>query len=92
MNLTKQTTAGPFADESSTVKNANRSPRIKHAAWGRLDVEGKAEPYKDAKLFRAVHASGIGAKRTQSTFQVSKLPMFRSCWSMAPKWSSYHAA
>ena len=51
VNLTKQTTAGPFADESSTVKNANRSPRIKHAAWGRLDVEGKAEPYKDAKLF-----------------------------------------
>jgi hypothetical protein len=29
----------------------NRSPRINHVAWGRLEVEGKTEPYKDAKLF-----------------------------------------
>ena len=29
----------------------NRSPRIKHVSWGRLEVEGRAEPYKDAKLF-----------------------------------------
>jgi len=27
------------------------SPRIKHVTWGRLEVEGLAEPYKDAKLF-----------------------------------------
>ena len=33
------------------VKNENRSPRIKHVSWGRLEVEGRAEPYKDAKLF-----------------------------------------
>jgi len=29
----------------------NRSPRITNVSWGRLEVEGKAEPYKDAKLF-----------------------------------------
>jgi len=29
----------------------NRSPRIQHVSWGRLEVEGEAEPYKDAKLF-----------------------------------------
>jgi hypothetical protein len=33
------------------VKNQNRSPRIKHVSWGRLEVEGRAESYKDAKLF-----------------------------------------
>jgi len=33
------------------VKNDHGSPRIKHVSWGRLDVEGKTEPYKDAKLF-----------------------------------------
>src|SRR2546426_10551617 len=33
------------------MKNQHRSPRIKHVSWGRLEVEGKAEPYKDAKLF-----------------------------------------
>jgi hypothetical protein len=33
------------------VKSENRSPRIKHVSWGRLEVEGRAEPYKDAKLF-----------------------------------------
>ena len=35
----------------SLVKNQDRSPRIKHVSWGRLGVEGRAEPYKDAKLF-----------------------------------------
>jgi hypothetical protein len=35
----------------SAVKNQHRSPRIKHVSWGRLEVEGRAEPYKDAKLF-----------------------------------------
>jgi hypothetical protein len=33
------------------VKDEKRSPQIKHVSWGRLEVEGKAEPYKDAKLF-----------------------------------------
>jgi len=33
------------------MKNQHRSPRIKHVSWGRLEVEGTAEPYKDAKLF-----------------------------------------
>jgi hypothetical protein len=27
------------------------SPRIKQVAWGRLEVDGVAMPYKDAKLF-----------------------------------------
>ena len=33
------------------MESSNRSPWIKDASWGRLEVEGKAEPYKDAKLF-----------------------------------------
>ena len=33
------------------MKNENRSPKIKQVSWGRLEVEGRAEPYKDAKLF-----------------------------------------
>jgi hypothetical protein len=33
------------------MQSRNRSPRIKAVSWGRLDVEGRAEPYKDAKLF-----------------------------------------
>jgi hypothetical protein len=33
------------------MERTNPSPRIKHVSWGRLEVEGKAEPYKDAKLF-----------------------------------------
>jgi len=32
------------------MMQSNRSPRITHVSWGRLEVEGKAEPYKDAKL------------------------------------------
>jgi hypothetical protein len=35
----------------SLVRNQNRSPRINHVSWGRLEVEGRAESYKDAKLF-----------------------------------------
>ncbi len=27
------------------------SPRITHLSWGRILVEGKSQPYKDAKLF-----------------------------------------
>ena len=33
------------------MKTSDRSPRINHVSWGRLEVEGEAEPYKDAKLF-----------------------------------------
>jgi hypothetical protein len=33
------------------MKNQCGSPRIKDVSWGRLEVEGRAEPYKDAKLF-----------------------------------------
>jgi hypothetical protein len=33
------------------MESHNRSPRINHVSWGRLEVEGEAEPYKDAKLF-----------------------------------------
>ena len=33
------------------MDSANRSPRVGHVSWGRLEVEGRAEPYKDAKLF-----------------------------------------
>jgi hypothetical protein len=33
------------------TQSTNRSPRIKQVSWGRLEVEGSAEPYKDAKLF-----------------------------------------
>jgi hypothetical protein len=33
------------------VKDQKGSPQITHVSWGRLEVEGKATPYKDAKLF-----------------------------------------
>jgi hypothetical protein len=33
------------------TETRNRSPRIKHVSWGQLEIEGRAEPYKDAKLF-----------------------------------------
>jgi hypothetical protein len=33
------------------MKNQQHSPQIKDVSWGRLEVEGEAEPYKDAKLF-----------------------------------------
>jgi hypothetical protein len=40
-----------LANDIRTVKEEQPSPRIKHVSWGRLEVEGRAEPYKDAKLF-----------------------------------------
>ena len=40
-----------MADDIAIVKTENRSPRTNHVSWGRLEVEGRAEPYKDAKLF-----------------------------------------
>jgi hypothetical protein len=36
---------------SFIVQSRNPSPRINHVSWGRLEVEGRPEPYKDAKLF-----------------------------------------
>jgi hypothetical protein len=33
------------------VKNQHSSPRIKGVSWARLEIEGRDEPYKDAKLF-----------------------------------------
>jgi len=33
------------------IESRNPSPRILHVSWGKLKVEGRAEPYKDAKLF-----------------------------------------
>jgi hypothetical protein len=37
--------------ECMIMQSRIRSPRIKHVSWGQLEVEGKTEPYKDAKLF-----------------------------------------
>ena len=28
-----------------------RSPRVTHLSWGRIEVEGRHHPFKDAKLF-----------------------------------------
>ena len=33
------------------MTGAMRSPRITHLAWGRLEVEGQPQRFKDAKLF-----------------------------------------
>jgi hypothetical protein len=33
------------------MEGESRSPRITHLSWGRIEVEGAAAPYKDAKLF-----------------------------------------
>ena len=33
------------------MEASDPSPRINHVSWGKLEVEGRAEPYKDAKLF-----------------------------------------
>src|SRR3954452_20101644 len=33
------------------MDNRNKSLRIDHVSWGRLEVQGQTEPYKDAKLF-----------------------------------------
>lgn len=30
---------------------ASRSPEITHLSWGRLEVEGRGSPHKDAKLY-----------------------------------------
>jgi hypothetical protein len=33
------------------MESSNRSPQIKNVSWGRLEIEGRAESYKDAMLF-----------------------------------------
>ena len=33
------------------MSTPQRSPRIARLSWGRLEVEGRESPYKDAKLF-----------------------------------------
>ena len=33
------------------MESSNRSPQVKNVSWGRLEIEGRAGPYKDAKLF-----------------------------------------
>ncbi len=47
----RQTAVHLSGNDVSIVKDEKGSPRIKHVSWGRLEVEGKVEPYKDAKLF-----------------------------------------
>jgi hypothetical protein len=39
------------AYDAFIVKDEKRSPQIKRVSWGRIELEGKAEAYKDAKLF-----------------------------------------
>jgi len=56
-----------LANYIRTVKEEQPSPRIKHVSWGRLEVEGRAEPYKDAKLFP-------GGRRRNSTTCSQKQP------------------
>jgi hypothetical protein len=41
----------PSVRMTTAMERTNRSLRIQHVSWGRLEVEGKTEPYKDAKLF-----------------------------------------
>jgi hypothetical protein len=36
---------------TTAMQSSDRSPRINGVSWGRLEVEGTTEPYKDAKLF-----------------------------------------
>jgi hypothetical protein len=50
-NSSELATARSPISEISIVKIDNRSPRINHVSWGRLELEGRTEPYKDAKLF-----------------------------------------
>jgi hypothetical protein len=35
----------------STDADTDRSPRISHVSWGCLEVEGRDQPFKDAKLY-----------------------------------------
>ena len=33
------------------MNEMDRSPRVTHLSWGRIEVEGRHHPFKDAKLF-----------------------------------------
>jgi hypothetical protein len=46
-----KSTARLAARDIYIVKDDHRSPRTKYVSWGRLDVEGESQSYKDAKLF-----------------------------------------
>jgi len=37
--------------EAKSGEAGARSPEVTHLSWGRLEVEGRDEPYKDAKLW-----------------------------------------
>jgi hypothetical protein len=50
-NGRRWTAVGKPNNDVPIVKQEERSPRIKQISWGRLEVEGKTESYKDAKLF-----------------------------------------
>src|SRR5437868_9562941 len=51
MGLNKKSTARLPGNDIHIVKTGQESPRIKHVSWGRLEIEGRADSYKDAKLF-----------------------------------------
>ncbi len=53
---------------TTAMQTRNRSPRINHVSWGRLEVEGTAEPYKDAKLLsmHCAHVAVLAAASTDS--------------------------
>ena len=64
---------------TKAIERTNRSPRIIDVSWGKLEVEGEPEPYKDAKLFPGgARANGIGARQKQITGPAFKLPMRRN--------------
>ena len=67
------------------MQSSNRSPRIKDASWGKLEVEDKAEPYRDAKLFPGGSCDGTGARQERVTSPAFKSPMCRNYWSTAAK-------
>src|SRR5207249_6886146 len=66
----RKRTAETACNDFSTVKNQHRSPQIKHVSWGRLEVEGRAEPYKDAKLFPGGSRSEEHTSELQSRFDL----------------------
>jgi len=51
------------ASDGCLVKDQNRSPQITHVSWGRLEVEGKAEPYKDEALSRRLKGVELARDR-----------------------------
>jgi len=66
------------------MQNNNCSPRIEQVSWGRLKVEGRGEPYKDAKLFPGGSREWNWSGQERLTSPAFKWPMCRSCWITAP--------